>query len=77
MSARAIRRAGSAALDLAYVAAGRFDDFWELKLNSWDTAAGFLLVEEARGVVTDLVGEKYYLKSPSILASNGKIHAER
>jgi len=76
MHAQAIRRAGSAALDLAYVAAGRFDGFWELKLNPWDTAAGWLLVEEAGGVVTDMRGKDYYLDSSSILASNGKIHKE-
>ena len=76
MKARAIRRAGSAALDLAYVAAGRFDGFWELKLSPWDTAAGWLIVEEAGGVVTDIKGAKYYLKSPVILASNGRIHEE-
>ena len=76
LKAQAIRRAGSAALDLAYVAAGRFDGFWELKLNPWDIAAGWLLVEEAGGIVTDMGGNDYYLKSSSILASNGRIHAE-
>jgi myo-inositol-1(or 4)-monophosphatase len=70
----AIRRAGSAALDLAYVAAGRFDGFWELKLNPWDTAAGWLLVEEAGGSVTRISGDDYSLDSPTILASNGRIH---
>jgi myo-inositol-1(or 4)-monophosphatase len=73
-NARAIRRAGSAALDLAYVAASRFDGFWELKLMPWDTAAGWLMVEEAGGKVTDLSGERYHLTSTHILASNGKIH---
>jgi myo-inositol-1(or 4)-monophosphatase len=76
MKAQAIRRAGSAALDLAYVAAGRFDGFWELKLNPWDIAAGWLLVEEAGGIVTDMQGKDYYLESPAILASNGRIHKE-
>jgi len=76
MKARAIRRAGSAALDLAYVAGGRFDGFWELKLNPWDTAAGWLIVEEAGGVVTDFSGKDYFLESPVILASNGRIHKE-
>ncbi|MFO8165320.1 MAG: inositol monophosphatase family protein [Thermodesulfobacteriota bacterium] len=76
LKAQAIRRAGSAALDLAYVAAGRFDGFWEIKLNPWDTAAGWLLVEEAGGVVTDMGGENYYLESPGIVASNGRIHRE-
>ena len=76
LKAQAIRRAGSAALDLAYVAAGRFDGFWELKLNPWDVAAGWLLVEEAGGMVTDIDGNNYFLKSPSILASNERIHGE-
>jgi myo-inositol-1(or 4)-monophosphatase len=70
----AIRRAGSAALDLAYVAAGRFDGFWELKLHPWDTAAGWLIVREAGGVVTQISGDEYFLESPTILASNGRIH---
>ncbi|MBW2003315.1 MAG: inositol monophosphatase [Deltaproteobacteria bacterium] len=76
MKAQAIRRAGSAALDLAYVAAGRFDGYWELKLNPWDIAAGWLLVKEAGGIVTDMGGNNYFLESPSILASNGRIHKE-
>ena len=76
VSAQAIRRAGSAALDLAYVAAGRFDGFWELKLMPWDMAAGWLLVVEAGGVVTDLFERDFCLPSPHILASNGKIHRE-
>ncbi len=76
VQAQAIRRAGAAALDLAYVAAGRFDGFWELKLHPWDTAAGCLLVQEAGGVVTDLQGEAYALGSPHVTASNGRIHAE-
>jgi len=74
--AQAIRRAGSAALDLACIAAGRFDGFWELKLAPWDTAAGWLIVEEAGGVVTDLAGGPYNIHSPHILATNGLIHAE-
>lgn len=74
MSTQAVRRAGSAALDLAYVAAGRFDGFWELKLMPWDTAAGWLLVEEAGGRVTDLGGGPYHLRAPHILASNGIVH---
>ena len=74
IKAQAIRRAGSAALDIAYVAAGRFDGFWEIKLNPWDVAAGWLLVEEAGGMVTDMGGNNYFLESPSILASNGRIH---
>lgn len=74
--ARAIRRAGSAALDLAYVAAGRFDGFWELKLSPWDTAAGCLLVREAGGLVTDLFGAPFELRCPHILASNGILHQD-
>jgi myo-inositol-1(or 4)-monophosphatase len=71
-----VRRAGSAALDLAYVAAGRVDSFWEFNLNPWDTAAGILLVLEAGGQVTDFSGHPYQLESREILASNGPIHAE-
>ncbi|MBN1612977.1 MAG: inositol monophosphatase [Deltaproteobacteria bacterium] len=74
LNAQAIRRAGSAALDMAYVAAGRFDGFWELKLRPWDTAAGWLLIREAGGTVTDLVGQPFHLESPHILASNGYLH---
>ena len=76
LNAQAVRRAGAAALDLAYLAAGRYDGFWELKLMPWDMAAGWLLVEEAGGVVTDLRGNPFGLRSPHILASNGLIHAE-
>jgi myo-inositol-1(or 4)-monophosphatase len=76
LSSQAVRRVGAAALDLAYLAAGRFDGFWELKLMPWDMAAGWLLVEEAGGVVTDLLGAPFALPSPHILASNGLIHAE-
>jgi myo-inositol-1(or 4)-monophosphatase len=71
-----VRRAGSAALDLAYVAAGRLDAFWEFNLNPWDTAAGILLVEEAGGRVTDFSGNRFRLVSRETLASNGLIHAE-
>jgi myo-inositol-1(or 4)-monophosphatase len=71
-----VRRAGSAALDLAYVASGRMDAFWEFKLNPWDTAAGILLVEEAGGRVTDFSGDHFRLDSREILASNGLIHEE-
>jgi len=71
-----VRRDGSAALDLAYVAMGRFDSFWEFGLNPWDTAAGVILVEEAGGKITDMQGQPYILGGPSILASNGFIHAE-
>jgi myo-inositol-1(or 4)-monophosphatase len=71
-----VRRAGSAALDLAYVACGRLDAFWEFNLNPWDTAAGILLVTEAGGRVTDFAGNPYRLDSREILASNGRIHDE-
>ncbi len=69
-----IRRAGSAALDLCSVAAGRFEGFWELKLNSWDKAAGTLMVTEAGGKVTDLAGRPFGLLADEIFASNGHIH---
>jgi len=68
-----IRRAGSAALDLAYVAAGRLDGFWELGLSPWDMAAGVLLIEEAGGFVTDFSGEKAFLESGNIVAANPKL----
>jgi myo-inositol-1(or 4)-monophosphatase len=71
-----VRRAGSAALDLAYVAAGRVDAFWEFNLNPWDTAAGILLATEAGGQVTDFSGNPVRLESREVLASNGHIHAE-
>jgi myo-inositol-1(or 4)-monophosphatase len=71
-----VRRAGSAALDLAYVAAGRMEAFWEFNLNPWDTAAGILLVEESGGQVTDFSGNRFRLDSREILASNGLIHKE-
>jgi myo-inositol-1(or 4)-monophosphatase len=71
-----VRRAGSAALDLAYVACGRLDGFWEFNLNPWDTAAGILLVEEAGGRVSNFAGAPYRLASDEILASNGRIHDE-
>lgn len=69
---RAIRRTGSAALDLAYVAAGRFDGFWEPQLNSWDIAAGALLVREAGGFVGDLVGGDGFMDSGNVVAANPK-----
>ncbi len=71
-----VRRDGSAALDLASVAAGRFDGFWEFGLAKWDTAAGVLLVEEAGGKVSDFAGNPYQLGGPVILATNGLIHEE-
>jgi myo-inositol-1(or 4)-monophosphatase len=76
MEAQAIRRDGSAALDLCYVAAGRFDGYWELKLYPWDVAAGKLLVEEANGRVTDFRGDPLNIYGQQIIASNGKIHQE-
>jgi myo-inositol-1(or 4)-monophosphatase len=75
MSAQAVRRDGSAALDLAYVAAGRFDGFWEEGLRPWDVAAGKLLVEEAGGRVSRYDGSKFRIYEPPILASNGLLHA--
>jgi myo-inositol-1(or 4)-monophosphatase len=69
-----IRRAGSAALDLCSVAAGRFDGFWELKLNPWDKAAGTLLVAEAGGLVTGITGKPFNLLGDDIFASNGLVH---
>jgi myo-inositol-1(or 4)-monophosphatase len=71
-----VRRLGSAAIDLCWVAAGRFDGFYEHKLNAWDSAAGFLMVEEAGGVVTDFAGDAYSPYQPHIVATNGKIHQE-
>jgi myo-inositol-1(or 4)-monophosphatase len=71
-----VRRAGSAALDLAYVACGRLDGYWEFKLNPWDTSAGFLLVEEAGGTITHFDGSPFTLDSRETLATNGLIHAE-
>jgi myo-inositol-1(or 4)-monophosphatase len=72
----AIRRAGSAALDLCYLAMGRFDGFWELKLSPWDTAAATLLVKESGGKVTDFEGGKYSIYGKHLLATNGKIHKQ-
>ncbi|HTV09711.1 MAG TPA: inositol monophosphatase family protein [Candidatus Aquilonibacter sp.] len=71
-----VRRAGSAAIDLAYVAAGRLDAFWEFNLNPWDTSAGYLLVEEAGGKVTHFDGRRFTLDSREVLATNGLIHEE-
>ena len=72
-----VRRLGSAAIDLAYVAAGRFDGYWELGIKPWDIAAGVLLVEEAGGTVTDLAGGKNYFTPPyAIIAANSIIHPQ-
>jgi len=71
-----VRRLGSAAMDLCWVAAGRFDGFFEHKLQAWDSAAGFLIVQESGGKVTDFSGKPYSPYQPQIAATNGKIHAE-
>jgi myo-inositol-1(or 4)-monophosphatase len=71
-----VRRLGSAAIDLCWVAAGRFDGFYEHKLQAWDSAAGFLIVEEAGGRVSDFAGNRYSPYQPHIIATNGKIHDE-
>lgn len=71
-----IRRLGSAALDLAYVAAGRFDGFWEMELRPWDVAAGIILVQEAGGIVSQFDRTHYHLGDDTILATNGIIHSE-
>lgn len=71
-----MRRLGSAAIDLCWVAAGRFDGFYEHNLNAWDSAAGFLIVEEAGGKVTDFSRNYYSLYQPNLIATNGKIHDE-
>ncbi len=76
MRSHGVRRDGSAALDLASVACGRFEGFWEFGLKPWDTAAGVLLVEEAGGKVTDLGGQPYRLGGAVVLATNGLIHDE-
>lgn len=75
-ASRGIRRLGSAALDLAWLAAGRLDGFWELHLSPWDVAGGALLVREAGGRVTDMTGGDDWLRGRHFAASNGKIHAE-
>ncbi len=75
MEGQAVRRPGSAAIDLCYTACGRFEGFWELNLNPWDYAAGWLFVEEAGGRVTRFDGEPFRLGDREILASNGRVHA--
>jgi myo-inositol-1(or 4)-monophosphatase len=69
-----VRRFGSAALDLAYVAAGRYDGYWENGLQPWDVAAGLLIVREAGGFVTEISGKRYELGAPDILAANDALH---
>ena len=71
-----VRRLGSAAIDLCWVACGRFDGFYEHKLEAWDSAAGYLIVEEAGGRVTDYDGKKFSPYQPHVLATNGRIHDE-
>lgn len=71
-----LRRLGSAAIDLCWVAAGRFDAFYEHKLQAWDSAAGYLIVEEAGGRVTDFKGDPYSPHQPGIIATNGVLHEE-
>jgi len=76
IAAQGIRRLGSAALDLCYVACGRFDAFWEQKLNPWDTAAGYLIAREAGASVTDFGNQAFTPDKKEILATNGQIHIE-
>jgi myo-inositol-1(or 4)-monophosphatase len=76
LSSVGMRRGGSAALDLAYVACGRFDGFWEIDLSPWDIAAGAILIEEAGGKISDMWGKSGHLKSGDTLASNGLVHAQ-
>lgn len=76
LSSRGVRRDGSAAIDMAYVACGRFDGFWEEGLNPWDMAAGVLLIEEAGGQVSNYDGSRFDIYTPPILASNSLIHTQ-
>lgn len=76
LRAQAVRRAGSASVDFCYVAAGRFDGFWEMKLNPWDCAAGYLMVREAGGLVTNFSGRPGSIYEREVIASNGLIHEE-
>ena len=75
-ASQAVRRGGSAALDLCYIALGRCDGFWEMDLHPWDTAAGWVIVEEAGGTTTDFAGNPFSIYGKQIVASNGKIHEE-
>ncbi|MDP3181904.1 MAG: inositol monophosphatase family protein, partial [Desulfobaccales bacterium] len=74
--AQGVRRGGSAALDLCYVASGRLDGFWEEHLKPWDTAAGTLIVTEAGGRITTFSGGDYDIYAANIVASNGHVHAQ-
>jgi myo-inositol-1(or 4)-monophosphatase len=71
-----VRRGGSAALDICYIALGRCDGFWEMDLHPWDTAAGLVILEEAGGLVTDFASQPFSIYGKQIVASNGKIHEE-
>lgn len=74
--ARAVRRLGSAALDLCYTACGRFDGYWEMKLSPWDQAAGSLILRQAGGRITDFAGRKFGIYGDQVLATNGLIHGQ-
>lgn len=76
LTAQGVRRDGSAALDLCYVATGRFDGFWEMKLQPWDLAAGVIMVREAGGRVSDLRDGRFRIDSGEVLATNGSIHGQ-
>ncbi|MGH9674725.1 MAG: inositol monophosphatase family protein [Bryobacteraceae bacterium] len=76
MISHGVRRGGSAALDLAYVACGRLDAFWEFGLNAWDMAAGILVVEEAGGLSSDMKGGAAALRGPHLLTDNGRVHQQ-
>lgn len=76
MLTHGVRRAGAAAIDLAYVACGRVDAFWEIGLNPWDMAAGVLIVEEAGGRTSDMYGNELSLRGRHVLADNGLVHDE-
>jgi myo-inositol-1(or 4)-monophosphatase len=76
LKAQGVRRTGSAALDLCYVAAGRFDGFWEVKLSPWDMAGGAVILREAGGRITDFRGDPHSIYQPQLVASNGRIHEE-
>jgi myo-inositol-1(or 4)-monophosphatase len=71
-----VRRLGSAAIDLCWVAAGRFDGFWEYNLNPWDIAAGYLIIEEAGGRISNFNGDAYNIYDKQTLATNGQIHEQ-
>ncbi|MFZ5572122.1 MAG: inositol monophosphatase family protein [Thermodesulfobacteriota bacterium] len=75
-AARGVRRLGSAALDLCYVACGRFDGFWEQQLKPWDTSAGVVIAREAGAAITDFANQPFTMESQELLATNGRIHRE-